>query len=126
MRERICLGGCSDVTEDDLKEFKVLEFIEVEPDKLVWNDAGTGTWTSGPPVGPFDSKFSDPWSERFKRNVARETAWYCLVFFDHTFLMNIGPKSRTGPFIYIVGSAHPWYRSRSRGLILDPNRPNTK
>ena len=47
------------MTEDDLKEFKVLEFIEVEPDKLVWDDIGTGTWMSGPP---------DPWSERFQRN----------------------------------------------------------
>ena len=93
MRERICLGGCSDVTEDDLKEFKVLEFIEVEPDKLVWNDAGTGTWTSGPPVGPFDPNFSGPWFEYFRTALA--------------------------------GSAHPRYRSRSRGLILDPNRSNT-
>ena len=93
MRERICLGGCSDVTEDDLKEFKVLEFIEVEPDKLVWNDAGTGTWMSGPPVFPFDTNFSGPWFEHFRTALA--------------------------------GSTHPWYRSRSRGLILDPDRPNT-
>ena len=61
------------MTEDDFKEFKVLEFIEVEPDKLVWNDAGTGTWMSGPPVCIFDQ--------------------------NHTFLKNIGPKSR----IYLFG-----------------------
>ena len=62
------------MTEDDLKELKVLEFIEVDPDKLVWNDAGTGTWMSVPPVSTFDPNFSYPWSERFQRNAARETA----------------------------------------------------
>ena len=90
------------MTEDDLKEFKVLEFIEVEPDKLVWDDTGTGTWMSGPP---------DPWSERFQRNVNRD----CF-----------GPESRAWPFIYLVWSADPWFRSTARRLILDPDRPNTK
>ena len=64
------------MTEDDFKEFKVLEFIEVEPDKLVWDDTGTGTWMSGPPVCIFDQIFFDSWSERFQRNTTRETAWY--------------------------------------------------
>ena len=62
------------MTEDDLKEFKVLEFIEVEPDKLVWDDTGTGAWMSGPPVCTFDPNVSDSWSERFQRNATHETA----------------------------------------------------
>ena len=101
IRERICIGGCSDVTIDDLKELKVLEFIEVEPDKLVWNDAGTGTWMSGPSVGTFDPNFFDPWSERFQRNAARETA------FSRISDRKVGPDHLliwSGPLIHGTGA----------------------
>ena len=92
------------MTEDDLKGFKVLEFIEVEPDKLVWNDAGTGTWMTGPPARAFDRNFSDPLSKVQTPNVFREMGPFerpferlgiVRYFFDHTLLENIGPESRT-------------------------------
>ena len=67
------------MTEDDLTEFKVLEFIEVEPDKLVWDDVGTGTWMNGPSVCFL--------SELFESMVR---TFYCPVF-DHVFFYLFGP-----------------------------------
>ena len=44
IRERVCLEGCSTVTNADLTETVelVLEIIEIRPNELVWTDAGTG------------------------------------------------------------------------------------
>ena len=72
------------MTEDDLKEFKVIEFIEVEPDKLVWDDTGTGTWMSGPPVCIFDQNFFDSGP-----NVSREIRPVKLLGIVHYFLITL-------------------------------------
>ena len=50
IRERNCLGGCSNIADSDLKDIEYieyLEYIEIRPTELVWSDDGSTAYREG-------------------------------------------------------------------------------